>query len=486
MFRFVANLKPYTLDEHDRESHFAAYLLSIDYARGARHLIDRLHEERRVLAADNGNFDRIGKHLARLTSAAEPLAARRKSEEAVLRHYARPGELSTTIRNLYTSLAKQASAEAKAAHREDNVLSVVAAQLALLPSYLIGMEDFTMPLLIGLGVERAYAKLPMSFFEKAADRAIKYARDTEKGVYGPCNAAVFAGLHAMDFDTAQAIGKRAGKAKVSGIAVGLGSALDDRAFTDYRVEGRRVVKLGASLPRPYIRALEIAAGVHLGFAHATGRRPRFHALGAGTPILLPLLAVLGDRGTYTATDSTAPIKDGYSSATIALYTDRPAPLKLKSHLIVQYWLDGGFPWDCPCPHCTTFMKKHPCRLRKAKAWWIGEAKRPLTPSDLWAPSPLAEHVPFFGMARSPAIRRSAGLSRVAHNHWVLRRIEASINRRSRSGSELRDWAESIVEKYAGSNAGPAWKGATLAAWTIASAAGKKLEMAESGGVVHAL
>jgi hypothetical protein len=483
MFRFVANLKPYTLDPQSRRSYFASYLVSVDYASALRALVQRVHEERRIFAADNGNFDRIGTLIKRLAPSAFPLAEALKREEAVLGHSARPGDLSTTLGTLYKTFSKQVAVEAKAARREDQVEAVVVAQMALSPSYVIGMEDFTTPLLIGLNIERAYAQLPVSFFTMAAERAIDYAVKTRAGAFGPCNAQVFAGLHAIDFDTARAIGKQAGLANVDGIAAGMGSALDDRNFIDYRVENGKVLSLGQSVPRPYVRALEIAAGLHLGFADATGRRPRFHALGAGTPILLPLLAVLGDRGTYTATDSTAPIKDAYSSATISLYIHRPAPLKLKAHVIVERWLDGGLPWDCSCPHCTAFLRRHPFKLGKAKDWWVTEGRRALTSTDMWAPSPLAETVPLLAMPKNPTLRKTAGLARVAHNHWTIRCLESAAGRRSRSESELRDWAEKLVEEYMQAGSGAAWKAATRAAWTIASSAAKELEEAGPGGEV---
>ena len=483
MFHFVANLKPYTIDPQSRRSHFASYLLSVDYASGLRALIERVHKEQRILAADNGNFDRIGTLLTKLAPSATPLAEARKHEEESIGHYARPGELSKTLRDLYASFAKEIVNQAEAARREDKVRSVVSAQLALSPSYLIGMEDFTIPLMVGLGIERAYTSLPTSFFTRAADRAIAYAKETRRGTYGPCNAHVFAGLHAVDLDTARAIGKRAGAAKVDGIAVGLGSALDDRDFTDYRIEHGKVLPFGTSIPRPYVRVLEIAAGLHLGFAEATGCRPRFHALGAGTPILLPLLGVLGDRGTYTATDSTAPIKDAYSSTTIAVYVDQPAPLKLKAYVIMERWLNGSYSWDCSCPHCRAFLKQFPFKINKAKIWWIGEGKRALTPTDLWAPSPLAEHVPLLAMPRNAALRKQAGLARIAHNHWVLRRLEAAIQRRSRTRTELCDWIDTVVEKYVEAGSGSAWKAAVKAAWSIARSANDQLKSADPGGEV---
>jgi hypothetical protein len=114
---------------------------------------------------------------------------------------------------------------------------------------------------------------------------------------------------------------------------------------------------------------------------------------------------------------------------------------------------------------------------------VGEGKRDLTATDLWAPSPLAEHVPFLGMPKNPAIRKRAGLARTAHNHWILRRLEANIHRRSRSQKELRDWVEGLVENYIRAGSATAWKDATKAAWSIGRSAADQLDGADPGGQV---
>jgi hypothetical protein len=88
----VANLKPFTIDPQSRASHFGGYLVSVDYAPGFRGLIRRVHAERRILVADNGNFDRMATFLARMTPSVTPLAEARKREETVLGHDARPGD----------------------------------------------------------------------------------------------------------------------------------------------------------------------------------------------------------------------------------------------------------------------------------------------------------------------------------------------------------------------------------------------------------
>jgi hypothetical protein len=473
MYHFVANLKPYTIGPDAKAARFDSYLLSVDYTSGLIALTDQVHKQHSVLVADNGNFDRMGALIAPLMAQAATLAKARQAEEKKLGHLARPGELSSSLQKKYAALRAKVVKAAAQERKSDDVKGVVKAQNAMAPTYLIGMEDFSISLMVGLGIERAYAPIPMSFFTQAADRAIAYAVKTTKSKYGPCDGDVFAGLHAIDYDTAVTIGGLAGKARVDGIATGFGATLDDRDYCDYRIENGKIVELGSSVPRSYVRVMEVAAGLHVGYVHATGHRPKFHALGVGTPILQPMLAVLGDKNTYTCSDSTAPIKDAYSSVTIALYVDTPAPLKLKAYVIAQKWLDGGIPWDCKCPYCTGFLKQHPFQLTKAKAWWASKGKRKLTPKDMWAPSPLAELMPLLSMPKNTGLRKQAGMARIGHNHWVLKRLETNIRRRS--GAGLRDWVDGLVEKYVEAGSGVAWKGATKAAWAVALKAARQLK-----------
>ena len=191
---------------------------------------------------------------------------------------------------------------------------------------------------------------------------------------------------------------------------------------------------------------KIAAGLHLGFAEATGCRPRFHALGAGTLILLPLLgfwAIVGliqqpgqhsaDQGRLFFHDNCGLCRPTCTTQAQGIrHNGALAQWKLLMGLLLSAL--QGVPGNVPF------------KINKAKIWRIGEGKRALTPTDLWAPSPLAEHVPLLAMPRNAALRKQAGLARIAHNHWVLRRLEAAIQRRSRTRTELCDWIDTVVER----------------------------------------
>lgn len=465
-FHFVANLKPYTLRRGTGNRRFDSYLLSIDYARDLGDLAREALAGGAALCADNGNVDLIRSIIARHADEAKRLEADRRALSTSLRRSLRPGDPPAALRDRHREFAKNARDASKAAIDDAHVTDVVTAQSAMNPTYLIGMEDFTIATLTAHGVEPTFADLDRRFVEGLAKRAVAFAVDTTTGRYGAVQATVFAGLHAADYDSARIAGKVAGAAGVRGIATGLVGALQDKSFVDHVIENGAVIDLGDSVPRPYVRIAQIAAGLHEGFVEACGRRPAFHALGAGSPILLPLIAALGDGQTYTSTDSTAPIVDGWSGPTTSLYIDDPAPLKLKAYRIVEEWLVNGREWDCPCPYCRAFNRAFAPRIDEARRWWLEQNKPRLTAESLRSTSPLADWLPLLGNAADPGLRLTGAMARVGHNHWVLQRIETAARRHSQSHVQLVAWVEGVVQAYVGSSADRQWKRATQAAWRI--------------------
>jgi hypothetical protein len=481
LFHFVANLKPYLLNPGRGRRRFDSYLISPDYLRGGRELLVAAHRGGRVIAADNGNFDLIGDVIKRFAPEASALHQLRADEEKRLKRNARPGDLSTPLVEGYRKLARAVSTASRSATPVARTRATVASQQDINGQYLVGMEDLTLASLVGLGIQPEYARLPASWYQACSRRALDLAERTRAGDFGDVAGLVFAGLHGVDFDTARVAGRLAGDAEADGIACGLGGALSDPSYVDFRVEDGETIELEAAVPRAYLRVVDVAAGLHLGYAERAGARPRFHALGIGTPILLPLLSVLGGRGTFTAADSTAPILDAWSSLTISLYVEKPAPMKLKAHRIAEVWLAGGPAWTCPCPSCTGFARLHPPRITAARSWWRGEGRRALTPGDLRPPNPLSDLLPYLGSPSDPTLRREAGMARIAHNHWVLQRIEGAARLHSTSSTRLRNWAEEVVGRYVESSADSNWRAAVSAAWDVVRATSSKLSGAKAGG-----
>lgn len=466
MFHFVANLKDYTYHRGRGVRRFDSYLLSVDFINAHNRLARKAVASGHTLVADNGNFDRIRALIRENRSAMAANEAARKEEEKQLDRYARPGDLTPELVERYRRFAHSLAISQRTATSEVLVREVVQQQSALNPRYLIGMEDLTLPVLTALGVEPEYAQLGEDFYAELVGRALEYSARTERGEFGEPRGAVFAGLHAQDLDSARLGGVVAGMQGVAGIASGLGGALADRSYIDFRIANGELISLPRSIPRPYLRVAEIAAGFHLGYAESTGRRLRFHSLGVGTPILLVLLAALGDVDTLLASDSTAPIADAWLTPTIGLYVHEPATLKLKAHRISEYWLSDGLAWNCRCPYCRRFNADHPPDIEGARHWWQAQGHRRLQNYDMHSKSALPTFLPLLGFHKDPVLSREAALARVGHNHWVLSRIERAARAATVNPGNLLGWAENAVEAYLDSAAGTAWKAAVAIAWSL--------------------
>ena len=290
MFHFVANLKRYTFLDTRDEDRFDAYLLSADYASAHAELAAVVREQQRLLVADNGNMDAIRALVGEFAKPAAELDSMRKAWEKTAGHYARPSQLPRSLRRKFRDLAAEIVAQSEALTSDSYTRDAVQRQAAINPTMLVGMEDLAVGAMGALNIEPEYVDLPAEFFQARASRAVSFAQRTANGEFGDVSGKIFAGLHALDFDTAVLAGKMAASAGLDAITVGLFGALTDRNYVDYRVEDGEIFELPRSVPRPYLRVVEICAGLLEGFRRSGKPRPAFHALGVGTPILLPLLA----------------------------------------------------------------------------------------------------------------------------------------------------------------------------------------------------
>ncbi|HEY5948660.1 MAG TPA: hypothetical protein VIV40_24380 [Kofleriaceae bacterium] len=472
-FHFLANLKPYTVRRGTGNRQFRGYLLSIDFAHQFADLAREVLRDGDVLCADNGNVDVVRALIASNTAEASALDRERRDHIAdAERRRALHAELPAALRDRYRSLAKHVSAASALVRERASIERMVRAQSALGPTYQIGGEDCTISALTALGVRPEIVALGTTFYSQIARSAVKLAQDTEAGRYGASRAPVFACVHAADYDTARIAGRVAGKARVSGIAASLVSSLQSKDFIRSRIEAGKVINLTDSMPRPYVAVAQIVAGLHEGYVEASGHRPNFHALGMGTPILLPLLAALGDGVTFTAADSTAPIIDGWSGPTISLYVDEPAPLKYKAYKIAEVWLDGGRGWDCPCPYCRALERAFPPRIDEARKWRRDHPGK-LSADSLRAESPLSGWLPLLGNAADPGLRLGGAMARVGHNHWILQRIETAARHHSGSHDALVKWVDGVVASYIAAPSDPAWKLSITVAWQLLRASAER-------------
>lgn len=461
MLSFVANLKPYTFHPGRGVRRFDGYLLSPDHATSsALKLARTTRDEGRHLCADNGNVDQIRLLASSFAEEAKTLRARFASEirtaKADPTH--RP---SKRLQGAFGDIADRIRARSASITSHAYTRNAVAGQSRIDGTYAIGMEDLTITALSSLSLEPTWLGKRSSFFRALNRRALTFALETTEGKYGPLRARCFAGLHAMNYDQAFDVGREAARSGVDAIAMGFGGALRDRKSTYHRVERGRVVELEASVARPYLRVAELVVGLHEGYRSETGRCPDFHALGIGSPILIPLLGLVSGPGFFTAADSTAPIVDGWSGPTIGLYVDDPAPMKLKAYKVADAWVRGGRGWDCACSHCRRFEAQYPARLDAARRWWRQSGRPKVRKSDLDRSGPLAALLPLLGRHPDLEIRTASGLARTGHNHAILMRLQ----RRTRNAIAAGDigMVEGMVRDYSVHAGSPRWGRAAVEA-----------------------
>jgi hypothetical protein len=468
MFHFVANLQSDTYFRGRGVRRFDAYLLSTDYYRDQADLARRAVRDGKLLAADNGNFDLISDLIERFEQPAKLLDESRKTEEQALGRYVRPGELSAGLSQRYRDLADDIAQTCEDAIDAIHIEEVVQTQFAMSSSYLIGMEDFRVAVLTASNGEPEYTGLPLAWYEDSVDKAIAHALDTRQGRYGTCEGQVFAAPHAINFDTARMAGRRVADAGLNALATGMSGVMRDRNYVDFRVADGQLIVLQHKVARPYVRAMEIISGMHLGFAETAGKLPAFHALGLGSPIMQILVGLFSQSDGFTATDSTAPIKDAATSTVIRLYTIDPAPRKLKAHRIAQYWLeDEAYAWRCCCPYCRRFNSLYPPHIHSARNCWRADGQPQLNAGHLQSPSPLAEDLPLLGRPSDPGVNNAAQAARIGHNHWIMHRLEKAIRKNSESQSRMQDWVAKTMDAYLQAPGGSVvWNRSAEEAWRL--------------------
>lgn len=475
MFHFIANLKDYTFHRGKGNRRFSGYLLSADYTSDKYELSQKVLQAKKILVADNGNVDLIRELIKDFKSKAKVLDRKRKNEEKSNNlGYAKPGELSDKLTGEYQDLIKEIANKSELLTNNNYIKNALKIQTSLNPTYVIGMEDFTIATLTALSIEPEYSLLNSSDYNKFNKRAIEFYNKTKADDYGPVSCKVFAGLHAIDFDSAYEAGKLAGKNGVDGIASGFVGALQDKNHVDFYIKFGKLNELNDNVPRPYLRVVEIVAGLHLGYHEVTGMKPSFHGLGIGTPILLPLISLFSDVHTYTSVDSTSPIYDGWISPTISLYVSDPAPLKLKAYKIARYWIKEDIPWSCSCPFCKNFMDKYTHDIKSARNWWNQAGQPTITKYSLNRDKPLSKLLPILANHSSSQLQREAAMARVRHNHWVVQNLEKMANAKLKNG-KLQEWVENAVSSYLSSYANKSWKRALKTAWNISREVSSQLK-----------
>jgi len=415
-FSFYPNLKPYTFNRGPGNRRFDGYLLSREYLADLAALGHEAVTEGRALFLDNGLLD-DGRKIGR---------------DAVL-------DDATQAADVLTRWLRATEAEER---------------LPLAATEVLGPEDLWSALQLERGLELDEGALERLDAQASWARAWNDRLGARVQVFVPVHVATYA----QAYDAGRVLGRHG-----VAVALPLTRALQSRRWTE-SITTDEVTTWTKVVPAAYLEATVVLLGVMSGYRETAGRAPRLHALGLGTPIMLPIVAAAAcATGSVITTDSMAPINDAMTEPTTSLYVETPAPLKYKAFKIAQAWIEKGMPWGCPCPFCDAIEARYPSNPVRAREKWLAGGAKPLSKDDLLSAGPYSEDFPLLSWSRNATQHAAVGIARTNHNLWVLQRVEQHIRQLAMVEGSLRAWVDGLVTRH-GQAADPSWGRAAQLAW----------------------
>jgi len=462
---FLLNLRPETADAQSiRALAPQGFLLSPAYStKTTRFLAGQIRASGYRLMADNGNFSLIQSIRGRFARRAQALWLKATKLENRLGRSATSADFPLNLKTAYTRLAKDVRRAAEAACGSGD--SRLENQLVLEPDNMIGLENISMAAWLSLNIEpervqvnrASYRAINRDVAARAASRWVQLLPRFKGGYYPVASA--------MSYNTAVDAGREFAAASHDRFALGFGAFMADDNWTDRVQIGRRVVMLDGRLPNRYVRTAAVARGIWDGYVETRGRAPKaFHFLGLGAPIMIPLLALAGWATAELTFDATSPIKDALQGGT--LYVTKPALLKVRTRKVAyRLTQDPTTKWDCPCPFCRAFTRKHPFRREVGFKWAKSTHRLDVETKDLRPGGALFKAFPLMSEPTAGPLREAVDRARIGHNHWVLEEIFGKV-RDASSKKELDTYVRSVIQKYTANSGTDAYAAAVLAGYRI--------------------
>lgn len=292
-----------------------------------------------VLAVDNGGFQVMTSGIAELQ-----------------RRLGRPAT-APEIQGLFEELMD-----------DERAKSTIAAQVDLSPSILMCPEDGTLSALVIRNREQELLDGggPFGAYLPQQDRNIALTKRVVQGKLGDVIGIPYAVVHALDHDMAYEVGQRVAAADIiTGIASGLGSFLCSRRWsTNCCLHGDRI-DFNRNLPYSYHLVLQVTLGLVEGYKRVAGQAPRFHALGVGSPILMPLVILAAHDSPLLSFDSSVVERVAAGGKMFSPETGQ------ELHLLREVVLRGRH-WDCHCSACTHFLSRYPIDYAGVEAVLLGD------------------------------------------------------------------------------------------------------------------
>ncbi len=441
---FISNLSTLTANPDDLITlNREGYLLSEQFTNSKKiELAHWVKKRNNLLISDNGNFSRMKAIAKAFEKEAGTLL------DSALEMFDAQGKLSTNIFKARDDLIAKIATACQEKTGKLELAKIIERQVIIKPHYLIGLEDYTIPVLMLCGlmdpVFQPKAEAVKVFQENTCDL---YKRQLA-GEFGNRKeldkTAKFLVLHAYDYSSAFQGAKQLTEIPEA-LAISFGGPMSSRRWITSLNFGDKIEMFPEILPEAYLIATALAMGV----VNGLNSDVPIHVLGVGSPILIALIGQLFNQSRAVSIDSTAPFKD---SNTGKLYGSRYAFLKMKMNKVAAYALINNKPYTSRTPYFKRFEQDFPSN------WSALRSELGVTTSTdvnivvnmLESRQDLVEtHIPFFSRMRSgndPMIERLR-IDRAGHNYWILRNICVSIRKKIQQPENMEKWMKYQVERY---------------------------------------
>lgn len=451
-YTFVSNLGPVTLDVTVPDTLLRdGYLLSEHYTTSETlQLAATAHARRNLLISDNGNWTRMNALGRQFSAPGAALLARARTEVEA------GGVTQATLNDRTAMMAEIATACADALAAL-HAAEVIATQLKMQPDYMIGLEDFTVPVMMMAGLmDRVFAPDPLEIAPYQALTRELFARQMD-GQFGFAQAlsetALYLVVHAFDYASAKEGAGAARGILKDGIAISFGAPMASRRWIREIKLGDVVEDLGENLPESYLAAHALTLGVVNGHADDIP----VHVLGVGSPILIMMIGFLLKSSRAVSIDSSAPMLDAFDGR---IYGTRSAFLKMRMYRLAAHCLIDDMTYESGTPFFKAFEARHPsdwgglrAALGVTAASDRGEIEARLESDQTL----VRAHIPFFTRLTSSSdpFFWDLRVSRTGHNYCILREIVDHVRRRRDNWPALKAWTEAEIARYSAAGS-PKW------------------------------
>ena len=444
-YTFISNLGPVTLDANIPDTlRRDGYLLSEHYTTSETLKLAAIaHARRNLLISDNGNWTRMNALGRQFSERGNAVLQRARDEFE-------NGRVTQTTLDERAALMTEIANTCADALASLDIPDVIATQLKMQPDYMIGLEDFTVPVLVMAGLmDPVFAPQPREIAPYQALTRELFARQVD-GQFGFTQAlsktALYMVIHACDYASAKEGAAAARGIVKDGIAISYGAQMASRRWIREIKLGDTVEDLGENLPESYIAAHALTLGVVNGHADDIP----IHVLGVGTPILIMLIGFLLKNSRAVSIDSSAPMLDAFDGR---IYGTKSAFLKMKMYRLAAHCLIDNVPYKSDTPFFKAFESRHPsdwAGLRTQLGVTSSSERREIESRLQNDQALVREYIPFFTnlTSSSDPFFWDLRVSRTGHNYSVLREIVDHVRRRRSDVPALRKWTEAEIARYA--------------------------------------